>query len=323
MLRIASSWFARRAEPTSWPCFGALSIADGDTVVLAVAVDHIAFDGLSAYLSLTELPRLHAGVLAGDPPPGPAPSHVDAVHRSAWEHRDLGQGHPALRLWEEAAPHPAAAPPQGGATAAMSTVSYPLLAGLALDDLGRAVANRARLPFVLLVALEQALRPELPGPYPYLVSTHNRRGAEREESVGWFAGVAPYPATDARLGLLGRAQQLAGRWRDVAAAGALDLPVVAAALDVDVRPRVVVSIVDLTAVEGHETWPATGASTWAGPVAPSDEVHLWLTISPGGLSLEARHQGSPVRHAWTAQVVERCRSALHDLARASTPARKD
>lgn len=315
----ALDWFRRWADTTSWPCFGAVTVRTGDITTLALAVDHIAFDGLSAYLALSELPDLHDGVLAGAPPPAAAPSHVDAAHRIAGEQADLHPAHPSLDLWRAAltrpgGPAPGAPTADSWPAATMRTGSRLVADADMLAEIGsRAAEAGARLPFVLLVALEAALAPELPGPYPYLVSTHNRRGAERTDSIGWYAGVAPYPRTDESLRLLDRASELAAGWGEVARAGALDVPLVASTVGRWPRPHVVVSLVDLTAVPGHERWAQDGASTWAGPVPPSDEVHLWLKLSATGLHLETRHLAGPERCRWLEEVVDRCRHELEQL----------
>lgn len=310
VLPLVAEHFRRYAEPTSWPCLAAATVTtpDGRTLV-AMAVDHVSFDGVSGYLCFDELQVIHKRVLAGAPPPPVAVSHVDAAHRVALACEAAAVDGPELTLWRGALQAGLLRLPERldvvvGPDSTMSMYSTPIVGAQVLERLeSYAAEHGVRSALLLLVLLEQALESDVEG--PYYVSTHNRRGPERTEAIGWYAGIAPYLRTDPGASLPERARQLGARWREIAAAGMLEVPFVAQALGLDVRPTLVVSLVDLTAFPGHPRWVGEGALAWAGPVPPSGEIHLWLKRSSTGVSLEARHLSTPANLAWVDEVVHR------------------
>lgn len=324
VFELVAAHFREYAEPTSWPCLAVATVRTEGRTLFAMAVDHVAFDGFSGYLALDAIPTIHRGVLSGAPAPHPAVSHVDAAHRTALAHDAITTDSPELTLWRHALEEGLLQLP-----ARLDTVATPdsimsmestLIAGAAtLERLDVAAAQHGlRTPLLLLVLLEHALEPDVEG--PYYVSTHNRRGPERTDSIGWYATIAPYSRTDPRIPLTERARELGAQWRAISAAGTLHVPFVAEALQLDVRPTLVVSLVDLTAFPGHGRWISDGAATWAGPVPPSGEIHLWLKRSETGLSLEARHLATPANAVWVDEVVGRFRAAVDQLI---APARLD
>jgi hypothetical protein len=324
ILPLVAEHFRRYAEPTSWPCLAAVTVTapDGRTLV-AMAVDHVSFDGVSGYLCFDELQVIHKRVLTGAPPPPPAVSYVDAAHRVALACEAATLDGPELTLWREALQAGLLRLPDrldvvAGPDSTMSIDSTLIVGAPTQERLeAYAAAQGLRTPLLLLVLLEQALESDVEG--PYYVATHNRRGAERTESIGWYAGIAPYLRTDPRTSLPDRARELGVRWREIAAAGMLEVPFVAQALGLDVRPTLVVSLVDLTAFPGHPRWVGEGAATWAGPVPPSGEIHLWLKRSSAGVSLEARHLTTPANRAWVEEVIHRFRTNVDQLVGADQP----
>ena len=150
-----------------------------------------------------------------------------------------------------------------------------------------------------------------------MVSTHGRPSPLWKESVGWFAGVAPF-ALSMPTGASTRDWVLAAveTWRVSAPAAALPLGLVHRLLDVPVCPQVVISTIDGSRVDGHEWWRTLGAGIQLGDVPPSSQTHLWLTILPEGVSLVTRLPLAPGSRTWLDGVAARL-TALVDAERAA------
>lgn len=301
--------FHTRCRPSAAPAFTVCAVEVDGGHVLHAAFDHITFDGLSAYAAVGALAGLHTAMAAGLHEPHTSPSHVETTTLELAVGDGLGDDDARLRPWRDflaggsvpAAPAASGIDPEGRYE--HDLVRHDICEGdvAATLDL-RYAAEGIPTGMLWTALLMQAMGDEVHA----MVSTHGRPSALWTESVGWFAGVAPF-ALSMPSGASSRDWVLAAvdRWRACAPAAALPLGLVRRVLDVPVAPQVVLSTIDGSRVEGHEWWRPLEGRILLGDVPPSSQTHLWLTILPEGVSLVTRLPLAPGSREWLDGVAAR------------------
>jgi hypothetical protein len=123
------------------------------------------------------------------------------------------------------------------------------------------------------------------------------RTDDYRHSMGWFVGLSPvtialdiHPAlSHDRYGVL--LERCAEAIRYVREDAAVPFPVIEDRLGVRSSPRFVISFLDLRFFPGADRFDAVRARGLRCPVTAADEVYLWITRTPSGLSYSARVAG--------------------------------
>jgi hypothetical protein len=321
---ILAEHFFRVCRPTGRPPFAFATLETEAGAHLYAAFDHVSFDGLSAYNAVGALAALHAEVRRGDPVPSPHPSYADLGDEERKAARTMAADDPRLGIWRGfyAEGRTPAAPLRSGVVRGERydhvLVSHPIATSEEVDQLtaswrAQGVSSGVLWTALLLKALADPVRTETT--VSTMISTHNRPSPAWLGSMGWFAGVAPLPLHLSPTSTVADwVDRCAAAWRPAAAAGALPLPLVARALDVNVEPTLVLSLIDSARIMGHERWSALEGQILLGDVGPSGQIHVWLSLLPDGAYLTTRlpltDEGLPWIEAGAQRVRELATTAL-------------
>ena len=318
-----SRHLAREARCTSWPYAGFATIDTHEGTFLFAAFDHMVFDGYSMYISLDELPRLHAGVLAGDAAPAPALSHADFAHVEHNITAALSNDSTELATWRNALTErrelpglPRAAGVRDRERHPHEFISIPLL-DVAETSHVKAYFREQGIStgFGFLSALLGNAAAREPGrAVSFLVSTHNRPSPAWGESIGWFAGVVPM-SLELKDGASGQEtyQALKDQWQSAQSAAVLRMPEVSRRLSASIEPALVVSYMEGKHAPGAESWERNRARALLGPTPPSSQIHLWINAMPSGTYLEVRFPNTRRCREWVFSIAADTRSTLSNI----------
>lgn len=326
--------FDELTSPHRWPAYLFVTLEHSDEpgesgesgggCTVFFAADHSLIDGLSVVLVAHEITSLYTEATAG--PPAllvPAGSYIDfgTAERVAAETVDIR--HPAVECWRGAflrskgrlSDFPLDIGPRPVQRVAQRAVSEWVL------DAGQAatfntVCHRAGRNFFagVLACLAKA-NADLTGNTVFRTVTpvHTRHDPHWATSLGWFVGLAPV-----EFDIAGAADfaEAAGR---AAAAVAATKPAakvpfarVEEILGVPIRPRFVVSFMDIRFVPMAQQWPEIQARALRSRHYTHD-VYIWVNRTPHGVNVSARFPGSPIATENVVRFLDHARSALSDV----------
>lgn len=321
---IITKHFFRVCRPTGTPPYAFATVETASGTYLYAAFDHVTFDGLSAYNAVAALAALHAEVRRGDPVPPALPSYADVAEQERAMGESILPEDPRLAIWRAfLADGRSPAAPHGSGVLRGAKYDHILVSQhlATADEASRVTAHwreRQVNSGVLWTALllEALTDPVLTTTtVSTMISTHNRPSPAWLSSMGWFAGVAPLQVPVApESTITDWIEGCARAWRISAAAGTLALPFVASALSADVEPTMVLSLIDASRIMGHERWTALEGRIFLGDVAPSGQIHVWLSLLPDGAYLSTRLPLSPGSHQWIEDGADRLRRLASHLA---------
>lgn len=288
--------FDAGTDPLSWPAFLFAVVAHGDSFTVCAAFDHSIVDGYSIVMVAGEIAELYEAGLAGrEHKMSTVGSYVDFAAAERGAAAEVSADDEVVGRWREfLARHGGQLPgfPASPGPGAQSGGSTLVLGAAETAEFGVACRKLGGMPMTgALAALGEAIRDETGhGQFAALMSMHTRDAARWSRSMGWYVGLAPMEfatppgATLAELmagaaGGMGRAKQTA----------AVPLDRVAQLLGRPLRPRFVLSYMDLRRVPGADRWQEMNVATLRPRCGSGDEVHLWITHAREGLRVAARY----------------------------------
>lgn len=314
--------FDRGTDPLDWPSFVFAVVSHGDSGTVYASFDHSNVDGYSILMVAQEIAELYEAERDGRGAHGAGLSTVGSYVDFAGQEREaateISVEHEVVDRWRAfLRRHDGALPGLASAGAPVGETEL-VLGPKETGELGVACRKLGGMPMTgTLAALAEAIRDETGQTgFASLVSLHTRDAARWSRSMGWFVGLAPleFPAPPGATfaALMGAA---AAGVRQAKPVAAVPLGRVEELLGRPLRPRFVVSYMDLRRVPGADRWPGWKAATLRSRGARGDEVHVWITHSREGLRVAARYpEGSAVPAC-----LERMRLRLRRLARTTLP----
>ncbi|MGI9206560.1 MAG: condensation domain-containing protein, partial [Rhodococcus sp. (in: high G+C Gram-positive bacteria)] len=172
----------------------------------------------------------------------------------------------------------------------------------------------------VLACLGQATR-ELAGVdnFRVVAPAHTRTGPMWAGALGWFVGVSPID-----LDLTGTTDfdtltaRAARELRRTRASARVPFDRVGELLGVPIRPRFVVSYMDVRFVPMAAQWPEWNARALRSRSFAHD-VYIWINRTPEGLNMSARFPDNPVAAANVLRFLHRTRELMHDVVASSAP----
>jgi hypothetical protein len=314
-------FFDAAADLRAWPPYAVATVARPESATVCLAFDHSNVDGYSMLLVPHEIRELYAqeraGRAAGLPSTG---SYVDFCRIE----RERAPSAALVREWDEFLtgcggtpqyPDPACAPGEHPVT--QGGLHEWLLDAERADALEERCRAAGGSGFAgALLALHQATGDQLRA----LLLLHTRSSPEWARSVGWYVSLGPLaldgPTTDLASGLA-QVRDAVGRAKELSA---IAHPQLQAELRRPVKPRFVVSYMDLRAAPGSGSWREWNARALHAQSSSTDEVYLWLNRSAEGLQVTCRYPGTSTAEQHVREHVERLREAVRALAGELVPA---
>ncbi|WP_430333580.1 condensation domain-containing protein [Rhodococcus sp. ACT016] len=319
--------FDELTSPHRWPAYLFVTLEHSDPepeCTVFFAADHSIIDGLSVVLVAHEITSLYTEAMSG--PPAflvPAGSYIDfgAEERAAAavvDHR-----HPAVECWRSAfvrskgrlsdfpldlGPRPVERVAQG----AFSEWVLDAAEAAAFNT----VCHRAGQNFFagVLACLAQASA-ELTGNTVFRTVTpvHTRNDPHWATSLGWFVGLSPIEFDIA--GAADFAESAARAAEAVAStksAAKVPFARVEEVLATPIRPRFVVSFMDVRFVPMAQQWPEIQARALRSRHYTHD-VYIWVNRTPHGVNISARFPGTPTATENVLRFLASTRRALSDI----------
>ncbi|RZS44746.1 condensation domain-containing protein [Herbihabitans rhizosphaerae] len=300
--RRIEAFFDRATPPDAWPNTAFATVADAEGVTVYFAGDHGHLDGYSVLVVASEVRALLANLRDPSVPvPAPSASYLDFGPDERAGVEGLAAEHDTVLRWREFLDSTGGTcpgfPGRLNATAEVRQGNdYRwLLDGDQADAFGAAARDAGvTTPAGLLTCLGLAVR-EHTGRAETAVLTlaHTRTNPRWHSSFGWFVGVSPLRFTLAPgAGFAGAARDVAVALDRYAGMASVPVPVVERLLGASIRPRFVVSYMDIRRMPGADEWAACDNRMLRSGVTASDEVYVWITRSRRGLHLSARFPGT-------------------------------
>ncbi|AKU14906.1 hypothetical protein VV02_01885 [Luteipulveratus mongoliensis] len=323
---VVTEHLAHWTAPLRWPSHAFVTIENLHGTTLIAAFDHGVFDGYSAYLSAAEILRSYAepeSLLES------VASAVDVAEHERASEREGEAVSAGLDTWSQALDENRCLPalPVGSRVARDDRhphrlVSIPIATA---EQTSRFVAHLraldASIGLGFIASLVAAILATGGGTrLDALMSVHNRDRPQLDTAVGWFAGVVPVSIqTDRSTYLLDVIDATQQAWDRAQPATRVPRHVAARELAADLRPALVLSYIHGRRCAGWERWAESDATVLFGPVDDSAEMHVWVSVVPGGTYLEVRYPDTPSCHRWVEQVADTMRSGLLDTANTFLP----
>ncbi|MFD5810716.1 condensation domain-containing protein [Rhodococcus aetherivorans] len=316
-------------EPHTWPAyvFATLEPEDGDasaaSFTVFFAADHAVADAYSVVLVAHEITALYEQERSGRPAGlFPVGSYIDFGAAERADAADLAGEHEAVRIWREAltagggampefplplGPRPAGAVPQRRLSMRMLD-----------DDRANRFAARCREAghgfFAGTLACLARATVELAGVdrFRTIAPSHTRSGPMWAGALGWFVGLRPVDIDAAGATDFATLTARAGaELRRTRASARVPFDLVGELLEVPMRPRFLVSYMDVRFVPMAAQWPQWNARTLRSRSYTHD-VFLWFNRSPKGVNLAGRFPDTPTAAANVPSFVERVRELMHE-----------
>lgn len=319
--------FDELTSPHRWPAYLFVTLEhsdpdDGCTVFFAA--DHSLIDGLSVVLVAHELTSLYTEAMAG--PPAllvPAGSYIDFGAEERAVAATVDHRHPAVETWRGAllrskgrlSDFPLDLGPRPVERVAQRAVSEWVLDATQAARFNT-VCHRAGQNFLagVLACLAEA-NTELTGNTVFRTVTpvHTRNDPHWATSLGWFVGLAPVEFDIA--GVADFAEAAARAAEAVAStksAAKVPFARVEEILGTPIRPRFVVSFMDVRFVPMAQQWPEIEARALRSRHYTHD-VYIWVNRTPHGVNISARFPGTPTATESVLRFLARTRRALSDV----------
>ncbi|GAB2627896.1 condensation domain-containing protein [Prescottella soli] len=319
--------FDELTSPHRWPAYLFVTLEHSDPepeCTVFFAADHSIIDGLSVVLVAHEITSLYTEAMAG--PPAllvPAGSYIDFGAEERAAASTVDHRHPAVECWRSAfvrskgrlsdfpldlGPRPV----ERVAQRAISEWVFDAAQAAAFNT----VCHRAGQNFFagVLVCFAEASA-ELTGNTVFRTVTpvHTRNDPHWATSLGWFVGLSPI-----EFDIAGAADfaEAAGRAAEAVAAtkSAAKVPFarVEEVLSAPIRPRFVMSFMDVRFVPMAQQWPDVQARALRSRHYTHD-VYVWVNRTPHGVNIAARFPGTETATENVLRFLARARLALSDI----------
>ncbi|MEZ7239139.1 condensation domain-containing protein [Rhodococcus sp. GXMU-t2271] len=317
-------------EPHTWPAYVFATLepedvdASGPSFTVFFAADHAVADAYSVVLVAHEITALYEQERTGRPAGlFPVGSYIDFGATERADAADLAGDHEAVRIWRDAltaggggmpefplplGPRPAGASPQRRLSVRMLD-----------DDRANRFAARCReaghgfLAGTLACLARAAV--ELAGVEQFrtIAPAHTRSGPMWAGALGWFVGLRPVEIdTTGTADFATLAARAGAELRRTRASARVPFDLVGELLGIPMRPRFLVSYMDIRFVPMAAQWPQWNARTLRSRSYTHD-VFLWFNRSPKGVNLAGRFPDTPTAAANVPPFVERVRTLMHEV----------
>ncbi|RCV51961.1 condensation domain-containing protein [Marinitenerispora sediminis] len=324
--RYLDDLFDRATDPLHWPSYAFATVSRADSTTVCLAFDHVNVDGYSILLVAHEIHELYAAEVSGTPAAlGEVGSYVDFGSAERTQAAALGGDHPVIRRWREflgpagdGLPRfPAEVRSVPGEPARQSGRCEWLLAPGEADAVEAACrAGRGTL-FTGVLAAAALAGAELSGApvFRTVVPFHTRSKTWWSASLGWYIGLAPLELTLPEHGGFHDLVRAAGRAaREVRPMAKVPFARVCELLGAPLRPRFVLSYMDLRATPGSQRWPEWNARACYARVASRDEVYVWINRTHEGVYATCRYPSSGHAAEHVPRYVDAIRRILGEVA---------
>ena len=301
----------RMVDETGWNETGLDATRDPGGFTVLFAADHSLIDGYSVVLVAHELSSLYRQARGGGPAGLPATgSYVDFGARE--RETEVDPACAAVELWRrELTDGLAEFPlPIGARTdAPQRSLSEWVLDEDSADRFAAAARDAGAGFFagVLACAGLAGRRVADEREFRTVVPVHTRDDPAWLSSLGWFVGLAPVRFEVGDGGFAAVAQRASRAVRDVRPAGAVPFERVEELLDTPIRPRFVMSYLDLRSTPRSREWPRWNARALRSRQFTHD-VYAWVNRTPRGVNLAVRYPANalagPAVEQWVAALRE-------------------
>ncbi|HWC22130.1 MAG TPA: condensation domain-containing protein [Flexivirga sp.] len=328
---VISRFFDHTVRSDTWPHLVAATVVptnqdEGSRFLLAFAADHSVMDAYSQLIAVSELDRLYAAALAGEPlATEPAPSYVDFSVAERARAAVADHGHETTRRWEHflapREPRFPAFPLPNDPFTDLALPQRSISRWLVPADVSDGIHAHARelghgMQSAVLVALTAAMHRATgtADPLKFVMPMHTRT-PEYTTSMGWFVGISPF-----ELGLADTSdvrEQL--RRADVASAhirsdAQIPFASIADLLGIDSAPRFVVSFVDVRHLPGAAQFDAARARALRSIRYSDDEFYFWVVRARDGINVSVRHPNNPTATRGVERYLREFTAVLRELA---------
>lgn len=328
------SLFDDYTTPHLWPAYVFATLAHesappdtpGENTAFTVffGADHSIIDGYSIVLVAHEITALYEEERTGRAAElFPVGSYIDFGAEERADAGDLDADHEAVRIWRTTLRKTGGAMPEFplpiGRRTARTTPQRRLSERWFDSDDASRFSERCRDAdagfFSGLLACFGQTAVDLVGTdhFRTVVPSHTRTGPMWAGSLGWFVGLRPI---DLDLGgspgfvtLAGRAAQELHRTR---ASARIPFDKVGELLGVPIRPRFLVSYMDVRFVPMAAQWPEANARALRSRSYTHD-VYIWINRTPEGLNVSARFPDNPEASANVPAYLGGVRELMHRL----------
>ncbi|MFE3602012.1 condensation domain-containing protein [Streptomyces sp. NPDC059142] len=349
--------FDAETDPLAWPSFVFATVEHTDGLTLYLGFDHSNVDGYSILLIAHEIRELYTAATPGTPAElNEVGSYLDFADTERAYAALVHDEHEAVVRWREflgsgggrlpefplaagggpGVPDPTAEAPGeqlGGCDWLLDASTAQAFQSACRDHGGNFLTGV--LACLALVSREEGgagaedaenaepgRRGRAHGEFRALTPFHTRSDARWTHSVGWYVGVAPL-----RVPVLGD-----DTFADVlpAASAALDgasemaaipFPRVSELLGKRLRPRFVVSYMDMRRTPGARQWGAWRAAALRSRCLDPDEVYLWINRTYEGVYVSFRHPATEHARLAVSRLVAGTGRLMDRVAGAGAPGR--
>ncbi|MFE3825290.1 condensation domain-containing protein [Streptomyces sp. NPDC059092] len=304
--------FDAETDPLAWPSFVFATVEHADGLTLYLGFDHSNVDGYSILLIAQEIRELYAAVAAGTPAAlNEVGSYLDFADTEREYAALVHDEHEAVVRWREFLGSGGGRLPGFPGTTDGDRGASGRSAGPVGEQIGgcdwlldsataQAFQSACRdhggnfLTGVLACLALSGHDQHGPGrgqdEFRALTPFHTRGDARWTHSVGWYVGLAPLRIAVHRGDTF--ADVLPGASAALDGAGemaAIPFPRVSELLGTRLRPRFVVSYMDMRRTPGARQWGAWKAAALRSRCADPDEVYLWINRTYDGVYVSFRH----------------------------------
>ncbi|MFJ2174559.1 hypothetical protein ACIOHE_16820 [Streptomyces sp. NPDC087851] len=320
--------FDAETDPLAWPSFVFATVEHAGGLTLYLGFDHSNVDGYSILLIAHEIRELYAAVASGTPAAlTEVGSYLDFADTEREYAALVHDEHEAVVRWREFLGSGGGRLPEfpgtaGGAFSGLGALTGPDgpgASGRPADAVGEQIGGCEWLldasaagafqsacrdhggnfltGVLACLALasrdldpDMGLDPRGQGEFRALTPFHTRSDARWAYSVGWYVGLAPLRFAvrggDTFADLLPAASAALDGAGEMAA---IPFPRVSELLGTPLRPRFVVSYMDMRRTPGARQWGAWKAAALRSRCVDPDEVYLWINRTYEGVYLSFRH----------------------------------
>lgn len=322
--------FDELTSPHRWPAYLFVTLEHSDPddpaaeCTVFFAADHSLIDGFSVVLVAHEITSLYTEAQAG--PPAllvPAGSYIDFGAQERALAATADQRHPSVACWRSAyvrskgrlSDFPLDLGPRPVERVAQRAVSEWVF-DAAQAAAFNTVCHRAGQNFFagVLACLAEA-NLELTGNTVFRTVTpvHTRNDPHWATSLGWFVGLAPIEFDIAgTTDFASAAARAAEAMASTKPAAKVPFARVEEILGIPIRPRFVVSFMDIRFVPMAQQWPEIQARALRSRHYTHD-VYLWVNRTPHGVNISARFPGTPTATENVFRFLARARRALAEV----------
>ncbi|AWG99881.1 condensation domain-containing protein [Rhodococcus ruber] len=316
-------------EPHTWPAYVFATLepedadASGSSFTVFFAADPAVADAYSVVLVAHEITALYEQERSGRPAGlFPVGSYIDFGAAERADAADLAGDHEAVRIWRDALtagggmpefPLPLGPRPVDGSPQRRLSVR------MLDDERANRFAARCREAghgfFAGTLACLARAAVELAGIelFRTIAPAHTRSGPMWAGALGWFVGLRPVEIdTTGTADFATLVARAGAELRRTRASARVPFDLVGELLGIPMRPRFLVSYMDVRFVPMAAQWPQWNARTLRSRSYTHD-VFLWFNRSPKGVNLAGRFPDTPTAVANVPPFVERVRELMHEV----------